>query len=294
MIDKLEMFIALARESHFGRAAESLGITQPTLSAGIKQLESQLGVQLVWRGSRFGGLTPEGARVLIWARQIVGDIRTMKQEMRAAREGLSGDIRLAVIPTALTAIAQLTAGFAKDHPGVRFTILSRTSAEILEMLENLEIEGGVTYLDNEPLGRVTAVPLYRERYALVCNAASPFAQRAEVGWDELGDTQLCLLTPDMQNRRIINQNLAEAGVTPQPAVESNSTVVLVAHVETGEWVTILPHRLAGFLTAGKDLVRVPLKSPRKSHAIGLIAADRDPQTPVMAALLDAARRMADL
>ena len=85
MIDKLEMFIALAREEHFGRASESLGITQPTLSAGIKQLENQLGVQLVYRGSRYGGLTPEGARVLDWARQIVGDVRVMKQEMRAAR-----------------------------------------------------------------------------------------------------------------------------------------------------------------------------------------------------------------
>ena len=83
MIDKLEMFIALAREEHFGKAADSLGITQPTLSAGIKQLEGQLGVLLVWRGSRFGGLTPEGQRVLEWARRIVGDARTMRDEMRA-------------------------------------------------------------------------------------------------------------------------------------------------------------------------------------------------------------------
>lgn len=98
MIDKLEMFIALARERHFGKAAESLGITQPSLSAGIKQLEEQLGVLLVWRGSRFGGLTPEGKRVLDWARRIVGDARTMRDEMRAARHGLSGDLRLAVIP----------------------------------------------------------------------------------------------------------------------------------------------------------------------------------------------------
>jgi DNA-binding transcriptional LysR family regulator len=53
MLDKLEMFIALAKEEHFGRAAESLGVTQPTLSSGIKQLEEQLGVQLVFRGSRY-------------------------------------------------------------------------------------------------------------------------------------------------------------------------------------------------------------------------------------------------
>ena len=72
MIEKLEMFLAVAKEGHFGRAAASLGIAQPTLSTGIKQLEDQLGVQLIFRGSRFGGLTPEGQRALIWARQIVG------------------------------------------------------------------------------------------------------------------------------------------------------------------------------------------------------------------------------
>ncbi|MEC9462732.1 MAG: LysR family transcriptional regulator, partial [Pseudomonadota bacterium] len=88
MIDKLEFFIALARQQHFGRAAEECGITQPTLSAAIRQLEEQLGVVLVVRGSRFLGLTPEGQRVLEWARRIVGDTRTMREEMRAARRGL--------------------------------------------------------------------------------------------------------------------------------------------------------------------------------------------------------------
>ena len=60
MIDKLEMFIAVAKVGHFGRAADHLGITQPTLSTGIKNLEEQLGVKLIFRGSRYGGLTPGG------------------------------------------------------------------------------------------------------------------------------------------------------------------------------------------------------------------------------------------
>ncbi|WP_287179311.1 LysR family transcriptional regulator, partial [Mesorhizobium sp.] len=106
MIDKLEFFIALAREEHFGRAAEVCGVTQPTLSAGIKQLEGQLGVMLVLRGSRFQGLTPEGEQVLVWARRIVGDSRTMREEMRAARHGLSGRIRIAAVPTALAMVAR--------------------------------------------------------------------------------------------------------------------------------------------------------------------------------------------
>ena len=62
MIDKLQFFLALTREQHFGRAAEECGITQPTLSAAIRQLENELGVMLVNRGSRYQGLTPEGQR----------------------------------------------------------------------------------------------------------------------------------------------------------------------------------------------------------------------------------------
>ncbi len=291
MIDKLEMLIALAREEHFGRAAESLGLTQPTLSAGIKQLEAQLGVQLVWRGSRFGGLTPEGQRVLIWARQIVGDARTMREEMRAVRQGLSGEVRLAVIPTALTAASALSAGFAAAHPGVRFTILSRTSIEILAMLENLEADAGITYLDNEPLGRVATVPLYREEYCLVCTQDMPLAEKVEIGWDELEGLPLCLLTPDMQNRRILNQNFQAAGVSVTASVEANSTVVLAAHVVMGRWATILPNKLARFLAAGNGLSVVPMAAQARAPLVGMVALHRDPHTPVLEALIKAAGAM---
>ena len=118
MIDKLEFLLALAREQHFGRAAEACGVTQPTLSAGIKQLEDTMGVLLVNRGSRFQGFTPEGERVLDWARRIVGDTRAMRQEIKALRHGLTGRLRIAAIPTALAMVASLTTPF-RDAPSQR-------------------------------------------------------------------------------------------------------------------------------------------------------------------------------
>ena len=156
MIDKLDFLLALAREQHFGRAAEACGVTQPTLSAGVKQLEEPIGVLLVNRGSRFQGFTPEGERVLDWARRIVGDTRAMREEINALRHGLTGQLRIAAIPTALAMVAALTTPFRERHPNVHFTILSRTSIEVLDLLDNLEIDAGITYLDNEPLGRVNA------------------------------------------------------------------------------------------------------------------------------------------
>lgn len=291
MIDKLEMFIAVAREAHFGRAAESLNISQPSLSAGIKQLEEQLGVQLVFRGSRYGGLTPEGQSALVWAQRIVGDARQFREEMRVKRNGLSGELRLAVIPTALTWAAHLSTDFTRRHPKVRFTILSRTSREILALLDTFEVDAGISYLDNEPLGRVHTAPLYDENYLLVCARDSPFAARAAVPWADLAGQALALLTPDMQNRRIINQIFALHDLTPQTSIESNSTIVLMSSVEAGRCMTVLPRDIAEYLASGRKVVLVPLEGAHKRHSVGLIVPHREPRSPVTEALLIAANRI---
>lgn len=293
MIDKLEFFIALAREQHFGRAAEECGVTQPTLSAGIKQLEDILGVMLVQRGSRFQGLTPEGRQVLDWARRIVGDTRAMREEMRAARHGLSGRIRIAAIPTALAMVPRLTTPFRDKHPGVTFSILSRTSIEVLSLLGNFEIDAGITYLDNEPLGRVTSVPLYAERYQLITAAGNEYSDRDKVTWEEVSTLPLCLLTPDMQNRRIIDQHLADAGVQVRPTLESNSMIVLFSHVRTGRWCSIMPRNVAKSFGFHEEISIVSLVDPTPHHTVGLVATHREPFTPLVSALLHEARILAD-
>src|SRR4029078_4588314 len=101
--------------------------------------------------------------------------------------------------------------YRAKHPDVQFTVWSRTSIEILSLLENLEIDAGVTYLDNEPRGRVTTVPLYKETYRLLTAADAPLGNRDTVTWSEVAQVPLCLLTPDMQNRSIIDRLLKGAG-----------------------------------------------------------------------------------
>jgi DNA-binding transcriptional LysR family regulator len=287
MNDKLEFLLALAREKHFGRAAESCGVTQPTLSAGIKQLEDTLSVLLVNRGSRFLGFTQEGERVLDWARRIVGDTRAMRDEVRALKRGdLVGHLRIAVIPTALAMVSALTTPYRAKHPGVRFTIFSRTSTETLRQLENLEVDAGITYLDNEPLGRVRTVPLYSEAYCLLIAAESPLGDRAQVTWAEVGNIPLCLLTPDMQNRRIIDGLLAAAGHEHvAPTLESNSMIVLFSHIRTRQWATVMPSRLAETLGLDEVIRAIPIVEPSAIHTIGLVVPNRDVTSPPAAALI---------
>ena len=292
MLDKLEYLIALSHERHFGRAAEFCGVTQPTLSAGIKQLEGTLGVLLVQRGSRFIGFTAEGERTLDWARRIVGDSRAMRDEINALRHGLSGQLRIAAIPTALAMVAQLTTPFRARHPDVRFSILSRTSIETLTLLDNLEIDAGVTYLDNEPLGRVNAVPLYQERYQLLTAADAPLGDRERVTWAEVAQVPLCLLTPDMQNRRIIDGLLRAAGGDVAPTLESDFIIVLFAHVRTGRWASVMPARLAETLGLTATIRAIPIVEPEAVHTIGLVVPPREPMTPLTAALVVEAKRLA--
>ena len=292
MIDKLEFLIALARERHFGRAAEVCGVTQPTLSSGLKQLEESLNTLLVVRGSRFEGFTPEGERALEWARRIVGDSRAMRQDLDALKHGLNGEIRIAAIPTALPMVATLTTPYRASHPNVHFTILSRTSIDILRQIENLEVDAGLTYIDNEPLGRVTSIALYREEYRFLTSADTPLGDRDSVTWAEVGKVPLCLLTTDMQNRRIIDRILRAAGIEPAPTLQSNSMVVLYSHVRTGRWASIMPAVLADNLGLTPAVRSIPIVEPEVTHTIGLVAPQREPMTPLMTALFAEARKLA--
>ncbi len=292
MIDKLEFLLALAREKHFGRAADSCGVTQPTLSAGVKHLEEQMGVLLVKRGSRFQGFTPEGERVLEWARRIVGDSRAMREDISALRHGLSGRLRIAAIPTALAMVAQITTPYRDKHPNVQFTVYSRTSLEILDLLENLEIDAGITYIGNEPIGRVSIVPLYQEHYRLVTSADAPLGDRDSVTWAEVSQVPLCLLTPDMQNRRIINRLLKSAGGESRPTLESDSMILLFSHVRTGRWASVMPEKIAQTLGLTEPIRAIPILQPDAVQTIGLVVPQREPMTPTTAALVAEARRIA--
>jgi DNA-binding transcriptional LysR family regulator len=295
LIRQFQYLVALARERHFARAATACHVTQPTLSSGIKQLEESLGVLVVERGQRFRGLTPEGERVLAWARRITADVQSLRQDVDATRGELSGRLRVGVVPSALPMIALLTAPFAERYPGTSITVTSLTSTAIERSLEEFEIDAGITYLEGEPLGRVDIVPLYRERYVLVTPTRSPIGikPRENVTWHDASTLPLVLLTPDMRHRRIIDGHFREAGVTIAPRVEADSMEAVCAHVRHGVLSGVLPQAALTILgdSPGPGLRVIPLIEPAASHAVGLVTLDRDPPTPIAAAFRQIAREI---
>lgn len=187
MLDKLEFMLALARERHFGRAAEACGVAQPTLSLGIQAIEQELNAQLVIRSSRFEGFTPEGERVLIWARRMVGDARAMRQEIHGLRHGLGAHIRIAAMQSAMAIVSSLTTPFLTRFPHTRFTVLARNSDTVAKMLHHRDVDVGITYIDNDPLEDMLRVPLYREQYFLLTTGAGPLGKARKIA---------CATSPD--------------------------------------------------------------------------------------------------
>ncbi|WP_374309112.1 LysR family transcriptional regulator [Methylocella sp.] len=285
----LSYFVTLARERHFARAAEACHVSQPTLSAAILKLEADLEVRLVVRNHRFVGLTPEGEKLLAWGRQILTDYTGLRDDLTGLRRGLTGVLRLGVIPAAMPAISLLTTRFLKAHPAARVEVLSMTSRAIQRALDGFEIDGGVTYLDNEPLENVRVARLYRERYVFVANRGHRFAGRGAIGWTEAAAERLCLLSDDMQNRRILDKLAASIGVSIKPTVVSNSFLGVCSHLRQGDWSGIVPHTFFYVFGAAPDLMAIDLVDPVHSEGIGLVLSDRDPLPPMASALLAATR-----
>ncbi len=285
VIKQLAYLVALAREKHFARAAKACNISQPTLSGAIRALEDELGVPLVERGHRFTGLTAEGEMILEHAKRILAEIDTMGQSLSDVRQGLKGRLRLGAIPTALPLVAQITGPFSERYPAVTLTVLSMTSNAIQSAIDNFDIDVGITYLDNEPLERVVSKPLYNETYVLLTREDSMLAQRDEIGWREAADLNLCLLTPDMQNRRILDGIFRSVGKAPVPVMETNSIFNLCSHAAVPGWVSIVPSQLPRFFGIPSGLKALRLVEPSASRSVGIILADRQPQSPLAQSLM---------
>jgi len=293
VIRQLEYLVALAREKHFGRAAEACHVTQPTLSAAIRQLEDDLGAPIIERGHRFIGLTAQGVLALEHAHRILAEAEDLRRRIEELDKGLSGRLRLGVIPTALPIVSHVTAPFYARYPNVTVTVLSRTSQEIQRGIEDFELDAGITYLDNEPLERVRAKPIYSEEYVFLTPASGPYAGRSSITWKEAAEASLCLLTPDMQNRRIIDGVFRSVGATPKPSVETNSIFNLVTHAHSGQWSSIVPRQLLQFFGIPAQTRALELVEPTARRSIGYIMADRDPPSP-LARNLFAMRLPADI
>jgi DNA-binding transcriptional LysR family regulator len=284
--------IALAREKHFGRAAASCHVSPSTLSAAIRDLESELGVAIVERGSHYAGLTPEGRCVLDYAQRQAAGAAGLKQELARLRTGLTGRLRLGVIPTALTVVAELTASFSRRHPLVNIEVLSLSTGEILARLRDYALDAGIVYVVSGDAADLRVIPLWQENHVLLTREGSGVSGQPSITWKEAAQIPLCLLTEDMQNRKTIDGVFAQLGCRPQPGLETNSVISLLAHVCTGAWSTILPRAVLDLIGVPEGVRILELVDPSVAWATGLVTLAREPRAPMIEALSSEAEGLA--
>ncbi|WP_406408671.1 LysR substrate-binding domain-containing protein [Streptomyces sp. NBC_01643] len=290
LLRQLEYLVALARERHFVRAAAACYVSQPSLSAAIRRLERELGVPIVRRGRRYEGLTPEGEVVLAWAHRLLAERDGLRQELSALRDGLSGTLRLGVVPTALPTASLLTNPFCERHPQARVSIESLSSAEITHGLAEFELDAAMTYLDDDTRGGgLRRLPLYEERYVLLTPVDGPLATAPTARWAQAAALPLCLLGSRMRNRRIIDECFAADGATAAPAIESDSVAGLYAHLPGGRWSSVISHAWLHMFGVPDGMRVVPLEGPAHGPRVGLVTGPDDPPSVLAAALLTVAR-----
>ncbi|MEU2617979.1 LysR substrate-binding domain-containing protein [Streptomyces sp. NPDC007157] len=290
LLRRLEYLVALARERHFARAAAACHVSQPSLSAAIRRLEHELGVPIVRRGRRYEGLTPEGEVVLAWAHRILAERDALRQELSALRDGLTGTLRLGIVPTAVPVAALLTGPFCDRHPHARVAMESLSSVDIRHGLAEFELDAAMTYLDDDELRQVRRFPLYEERYVLLTPVGGPLGDTATATWSQAAALPLCLLGPRMRNRRIIDDCFAADGAAPVPAVESDSVAGLYAHLPGGRWSSVISHAWLHMFGVPAGMRVVPLEGPARGPRVGLVVARSEPQSVLAEALVKVARQ----
>jgi DNA-binding transcriptional LysR family regulator len=287
---QLEYFVALARERHFAHAADACHVSQPALSEAIRKLEHELKVPLVRRGQKFEGLTPEGERLVHWARRILADCDALKLEVTALQTGLVGELRLGVVPNAATTVALLTDSFCAAHPLVRVQLETNLrSAGIIERIQRFELDAGILYPDRHDTGELLVTPLYQEHQVLIVGGDLLPAKSDSISWSDALALPLCLLSAGMRGRRVIDDALTTEGLAVTPQLETDSVATLFAHVGTGRWASIVPHTWIHALgvPAGASVLR--LHDPSVTAPMALVTTAAEPGSVVTRALIETVR-----
>lgn len=290
LIRQLNYLLALAKEQHFGRAAESCHVSQPALSGAIRSIERELGMPIVRRSHRFEGFTPDGERVLAWARRALAECEGLRQEARATVGDPAGTLRIGAIPTTLPIVPLLTEGSLRQFPRMLQEVHTLTASEILRRIANFELDIGLSYLHDQRLKDFDTVPLFRERYVLVARDHTMFEGRTTVSWDDAARLPLCMLTSNMQSRRGIDAAFDAAGLEVVPRVETDSMMALYSYVRCAGLYSVLPHSVLCLLEMRQELTAIPLV-PELAREIGLIMLRRDPRSALLTAALPHLRRV---
>jgi LysR family hydrogen peroxide-inducible transcriptional activator len=268
-LTELKYIVAVADERHFGRAAERSFVTQPTLSAAVKNLEEELGAQLFERGAGEVRVTEVGAGVVAQARRVLEEAERVKTLARQGRNPLEGPLRLGVIHTvAPYLLPDLAAALRSIAPGMPLDIEENMTASLDQMLRSGLIDAAILALPFEAPG-VELLPLYDEEFQVIVPARHPWARRKSVSAEELEQENLLLLNIGHCFRDQVLDACREFSRPPAAGKQGNSLETIRNMVATGMGVSVLPRTALTARYASKLVKALEFTPPRPSRRVVL-------------------------
>ncbi|MEV4126403.1 transcriptional regulator CynR [Nocardia sp. NPDC049707] len=264
----IRYLLAVAAHGNFTRAAESLHISQPTLSQQIKQLERALGVVLLDRSGRTVRLTDAGEAYAHHARLALRDLDAGQRAVHDVQDLSRGHLRVAMTPT-FTAylVGPLVHRFRSAHPDITLAIQETTQDRIEADLIADRLDLGIAFAGTHAAG-IDHATLFTETLSLVVGAEHPLAETTgPLPARQLAREPLGLLSADFATRLHIDRYFTESGIEPHIAVEANSISALLEFAHSGSLATVLPDAVT---RAHSDLHPVPLDPPLPTRIVELL------------------------
>ena len=284
----LRYFVALAETRHFGKAAERSFVSQPTLSAQIKKLETYLGVQLIERQPRKVTLTETGAKILPLARRILQESDEIVSMARNEHDPLSGKLKVGLIPTIGPYLLPLIARkLRKQLPRLKLLLYEYQTQPLLEKLRAGDIDLGILALP-VPLDGLEARPLYLESFTLAVPTNSPLAKRANIKVDDLNGETLLLLEDGHCLRDQALDVCSRIDVKESEDYRATSLETLRQMVAAGLGITLLPELATrGPFGSGHGLAVKQFARPVPSRSVGAVWRKSSARTAAITAVCDA-------
>ncbi len=287
-LTELRYIVAVARERHFGRAAESCFVSQPTLSVAIKKLEDELGVQLFERGSSDISITPLGQQVVEQAQKVLEEAQVIKEIARSGKDPLSGPLKVGVIYTiGPYLLPLLVPRMIQRHPATPLILQENFTVKLLELLRQGDIDVAIL-ADPFPANGLVTQALYDESFVVAVPAHHPWAQRAAIRSDEIKDETMLLLGMGHCFRDHVLEvcpelsrfSAASGGI--QKSFEGSSLETIRHMVAAGLGVTVMPE-----LARPADdrlLAYVPFEKPVPTRRVVLAWRKSFPRVAAIEAL----------
>ena len=265
----LRYFLAVADALHFTKAAEGLPVSQPALSAQIKQLEQEVGVPLFDRVGRSVQLTRAGSIFREHARRALREME-LAQVAIAEEEGLQrGILTVGVVQTVNAyLIPDIVGRFSTLHPLISLKLDELSGPDIEAGVKSGSLEVGIGFV---PVAsdRIESQPLFEEDFVLIASPRHRLAKRRYLSLSSLAKESLILLPTVFCTRRLLDACFEQAGVRPKIIVEMNSIEGILATVRTSNLATVLP-RLSLGLVPNRALRGILLKNPTPRRGVGFL------------------------